>query len=65
MPCWIEYEVSRQTSNIFLGSFRNHEEAKKGYDYLKNTEYPGAIVIPPFFADTEEAREEVKAFLPD
>jgi hypothetical protein len=66
LPYWLGYKLSRQTSNIFLGSFSNHEEAKERYDYLKNTEYPGEIVTPPFFADTEEeAREKVKEFIPD
>ena len=59
MPYFIAYKPTRQTSNIYIESYKSREEAKNQYDQLRNTEKRGEIIIPPFFAWTEEIASEV------
>ena len=58
MPYLIAYKPTRQTSNIYVELYKSLENAEKRYDHLKTTEVRGEIIIPPFFARTEEAASE-------
>lgn len=60
MPYFIGFKLTRSTSKIYVESFKSFEKAKKQYDHLKETEEPGEIITPPFFASTEE-EAKVKA----
>ena len=65
MPYYIGYKPSRQTSNIYIESYESLDEATDTYAHLKKSEYPGEIILSPFFADTEEeAREKAKESFP-
>jgi hypothetical protein len=66
VPYFIGFKLTRSTSKIYVESFKSLEKAKKQYDHLKETEEPGEIITPPFFADSEdEAREKAKKLIPD
>ena len=64
MSYWIGYKLFRQTSNLYVESFGNYEEAMKHYGHLKKTALPGEVITPPFLAWSEDdAREEAKKLM--
>lgn len=65
MPYFIAYKPTHQTSNIYVEPFRDLEMAHKKYAHLTNTKSLDEIIIPPFFASTEEeAREKARKLSP-
>lgn len=65
LPYFIAYKPPQLTRNIYVEAYKSLEKAEKRYDHMKKFEERGEIIIPPFFADTEEvASEKARKLIP-